>query len=264
MDSDSEGGEVPDTLQQPEKKKARTRRSSTSAHVQPLEAQSGSKINEPGEYLSVRNQGRMFIISACRELASTESGGKRRHGQTPFQAGGVEQPARRRCCGATQGQAAAGEHDEYVQLTMNILHDLLQSTTGTKFMKLQSPTSEKGEKEQETEGKGAQTVRAGRDDGKGWEHDWVQAEESNGASQRVCVGTLFEYVLTGSHSRALRVKRTGNEEDGYKGQGKGHVTTHLHCGVGRRGQLLQGICHFTWKRQGDWRPEQRGRGMFVS
>ena len=77
-------------------------------------------------------------------------------------------------------------------------------------------------------------------------------------------GTLFEYVLTGSHSRALRVKRTGNEEDGYKGQGKGHVTTHLHCGVGRRGQLLQGICHFTWKRQGDWRPEQRGRGMFVS
>ena len=33
MDSDSEGGEVPDTLQQPEKKKARTQRSSTSAQV---------------------------------------------------------------------------------------------------------------------------------------------------------------------------------------------------------------------------------------
>ena len=260
MDEDSDGGEVPDSPQQPEKKKPRTRQSSTSAHIQPLEVQSGSKDSNPGEYLTVSDQGRMLIISECREFTWTENGGECCRGQ----ADSVKQPARRHCCGATQGQAAAGEHDEYVQLTMNILHDLLQSTTGTKFMKLQSPTSEKGEKEQETEGKGAQTVRAGRNDAKGWEHDWVQAEESNGASQRVCVGTLFEYVLTGSHSRALRVKRTGNKEDGHKGQGKGHVTTHLHCGVGRQGQLLQGICHFTWKRQGDWRPEQRGRGMFAS
>ena len=58
---------------------------------------------------------------------------------------------------------------------MNILHDLLQSTTGTKFMKLQSPTSEKGEKEQETKGKGTHTARAGRED------DLPQAEERNGA-----------------------------------------------------------------------------------
>ena len=55
---------------------------------------------------------------------------------------------------------------------MNVFHDLLQSTIGTK---LQGTTSEKGEKEQETKGKGTHTARAGRED------DLPQAEERNGA-----------------------------------------------------------------------------------
>ena len=62
-----------------------------------------------------------------------------------------------------------------------IVHDLRQSTIGTKFMKLQGTTSEKGEKEQETKGKGTHTARAGRDDGRGWEDDLPQAEERKGA-----------------------------------------------------------------------------------
>ena len=119
----------------------------------------------------------MLIISECREFTWTENGGECCRGQ----ANSVKQPARRHCCGATQGQAAAGEHDEYVHLNMNIFHDLLQSTTGTKFMKLQGTTSEKGEKEQETKGKGTHTARAGRDDGRGWEDDLPQAEERKGA-----------------------------------------------------------------------------------
>ena len=48
-------------------------------------------------------------------------------------------------------------------------------------MKLQGTTSEKGEKEQETKGKGTHTSRAGRDDGRGWEDDLPQAEERKGA-----------------------------------------------------------------------------------
>ena len=48
-------------------------------------------------------------------------------------------------------------------------------------MKLQGTTSEKGEKEQETKGKGTHTARAGRDDGRGWGDDLPQAEERNGA-----------------------------------------------------------------------------------
>ena len=42
-------------------------------------------------------------------------------------------------------------------------------------MKLQGTTSEKGEKEQETKGKGTPTARAGRED------DLPQAEERKGA-----------------------------------------------------------------------------------
>ena len=171
MDEDSDGGEVPDSPQLPERKKLRTQQSSTSARVQPLEVQSGSKDSKPGEYLTVSDQGRMLIISECREFTWTENGGERCRGQ----ADSVKQPARRHCCGATQGQAAAGEHDEYVHLNMNIFHDLLQSTIGTKFMKLQGTTSAKGEKEQETKGKGTHTARAGRED------DLPHAEERNGA-----------------------------------------------------------------------------------
>ena len=52
MDEDSDGGEIPDSPQQPEKKKPRTQRSSTSARVQPLEVQSGSKDGKPGESTS--------------------------------------------------------------------------------------------------------------------------------------------------------------------------------------------------------------------
>ena len=48
-------------------------------------------------------------------------------------------------------------------------------------MKLQGTTSEKGEKEQETKGKGTHTARAGRNDGRGWEDDLPQAEERKGA-----------------------------------------------------------------------------------
>ena len=81
MDEDSDGGKVPDSPQQPEKKKPRTRRSSTSAHLQPLEVQSGSKDSKPGEYLTVSDQGRMLIISECREFAWRESGGERCRGQ---------------------------------------------------------------------------------------------------------------------------------------------------------------------------------------
>ena len=81
MDEDSDGGEVPDSPQQPEKKKPRTQRSSTSACVQPLKVQSGSKDGKPGEYLTVSDQGRMLIISECREFAWTESGGERCRGQ---------------------------------------------------------------------------------------------------------------------------------------------------------------------------------------
>ena len=68
MDEDSDGGEVPDGPQQPERKKLRTQQSSTSAHVQPLEVQSGSKDSKPSEYLTVNDQGRMLIISECREF----------------------------------------------------------------------------------------------------------------------------------------------------------------------------------------------------
>ena len=81
MDKDSDGGEVPDSPQQPERKKLRTQQSSTSARVQPLEVQSGSKDSKPGEYLTVSDQGRMLIISECREFAWTESGGERCRGQ---------------------------------------------------------------------------------------------------------------------------------------------------------------------------------------
>ena len=58
---------------------------------------------------------------------------------------------------------------------MNIFRDLIPSTIGMKFMKLQGTMSEKGEKEQETKGKGTPTARAGRED------DLPQAEERNGA-----------------------------------------------------------------------------------
>ena len=73
MDEDSDGGEVPDSPQQPEKK-PRTQRSSTAV-------QSGSKDGKPGEYLTVSDQGRMLIISECREFAWTESGGECCRGQ---------------------------------------------------------------------------------------------------------------------------------------------------------------------------------------
>ena len=52
MDEDSDGGEVPDSPQQPERKKLRRQQSSTSARVQPLEVQSGSKDGKPGESTS--------------------------------------------------------------------------------------------------------------------------------------------------------------------------------------------------------------------
>ena len=52
MDEDRDGGEVPDSPQKPERKKLRTQQSSTSARVQPLEVQSGSKDGKPGESTS--------------------------------------------------------------------------------------------------------------------------------------------------------------------------------------------------------------------
>ena len=68
MDEDSDGGEVPDSPQQPEKKKPRTQRSSTSARVQPLKVQSGSKDGKPGEYLTVSDQGRMPTVTATASV----------------------------------------------------------------------------------------------------------------------------------------------------------------------------------------------------
>ena len=101
-------------------------------------------------------------------------------------------------------------------------------------MKLQGTTSEKGEKEQETKGKGTHTARAGRDDGRGWEDDLPQAEERKGAWQRICVATALESIPTASLSRALRGKGMGNKEDRRKGQCHPSPLSCLETGAARK------------------------------